>query len=435
MSRYSVTVKIVHTWYEEIEVEASSEDGAEIIAELENVHATGEPVVDRYVYCNWMVKDTEPTPDEYDAMMPRDEESITASSSEVDLDSILDKPKRSRRRSRKSKSKAKLPDGTDQQIETSAVESGVEPIDGIPTGEALPEIEEAAASDTEAAVEAPKRSRNRSRRSRSKARQMAEAEHAQETVASENAVSVDDAVIEESAPIIEAVEASEVEPAVEAPKRSRNRSRRSRSKARQMAEGEQVSPETIVSEPEIVAAVIEESIPAIEPIEPSDVEPAAETPKKSRSRSWRSRSKARQTADAEQPGEVVETVPENVVPEVVEVKEAAPVKEMPVEMPPSEPIVEKPKKPQTRSRKAKPKSAPATDSEVQQPEETVNTTVETSADVVVPVETSVSPIETSSEKEAAPPKKRNYRKRKPSKSMDDEQSPSIGDDSIPGSDE
>lgn len=423
MSRYSVTVKIVQTWYEEIEVEACSEDGAEIVAELENVQPTGEPVVDRYVYCNWMVKDTEPTPDEYDAMTKSDEEAESTGSSEIDIDSVLDRPKRSRRRSRRSRSKAKSEIDTETQRLADG-DSESTPVEVIIGDESIPSIEEVEVSETEPVVEAPpKRSRNRSRRSRSKARQMTEAEQAQGTVASENAVSVDDIiVIEELTPGIEAVETSIVEPAEEAPKKSRNRSRRSRSKARQTSEAEhaQVLTETA---PEII--VIEETALDIEAVEASEVAPTLDAPQKPRSSSRRSRSKPRPTAEINQQQEVTATE-SAVIEEPMFVVNAMPALD-------AEPAVEVPKKPRSRSRGPQPKSQAV--SEAEQPQETIIVSPEITAPVAPVVTATSIPDESSAEKPAAPIKKTTTRKRRAPKSSDAEQGPQIGDDSFLGSDE
>ncbi|MHB1456644.1 MAG: hypothetical protein ACYC0V_06990 [Armatimonadota bacterium] len=414
MSRYSVTVKIVQTWYEEIEVEASSEDGAEIIAELEMVQPTGEPVIDKYVYCNWMIKDTEPTPDEYDALNRSDEDDSSPDSSAIDIDSVLDRPKKSRRRSRRSRSKTKSEIDAETQLTTGDAE--LSPVEVISSEESTPAIEEIEVSESEPAVEAPpKRSRNRSRRSRSKARLAAETEQ----ITVEGEVAPETAV--EAIADIEIIETTDVEPAMEAPKKSRNRSRRSRSKTRQTAEVEPTQDETPVT-PEIITIV--ETPPMMDVVETSDVELLSDAPKKSRNRSRRSRSKPQPVLENNQQQEVIDTVPEFIAPE-------PPVEPAPV--PETELVVEAPKKLRSRPRKPQPKSQPV--SEVEQPQETTIVNPEISVPVAPVVTAASIPDEPPAEKPVAPIKKPTTRKRKAPKSSDDEQGPQIGDDSFLGSDE
>lgn len=424
MSRYSVTVKIVHTWYEEIEVEASSEDGAEIIAELESVQATGEPVVDKYVYCNWMIKDTEPTPDEYDAIIALDEEPTSDSTNAIDIDAVLDRPKKSRRRSRKSRSKAKAVIDADQPQEIIVGELEIAKGETEAFEETPPVIEAVEAADIEPAAETTRKSRNRGRRSRSKARHAVEVEQTAAVIDSEPKEFFEDADnADAEIPEVDPYLAIGEEPAFElseAPKKSRNRSRRSRSKARQASEIEQIQTEG-ESLPEII--IIEEPTNIIEAIETSEVKPSIEAPKKSRSRSRRSKSKPRPDAEVNQQQEVIEAAPE-IIPETL--VETIPVSE-------TEPVIETPKKPRSRSRKPKPQSQPVSD--VEQPQETMITSPEDSTPIAQAVVTPSIPDEPSAEKAAVPLKKPTTRKRKASKSSDAEQGPQIGDDSFLGSDE
>ncbi len=59
MHKYLVTVKIVKTWYETIEVYAGSEDEAELIAEAKELESNDEPIIDRYAHCDMQIDESE----------------------------------------------------------------------------------------------------------------------------------------------------------------------------------------------------------------------------------------------------------------------------------------------------------------------------------------------------------------------------------------
>lgn len=59
MHKYLVTVKIVKTWYETIEVYAGSEDEAELIAEAKELESDDEPIIDRYAHCDMQIDESE----------------------------------------------------------------------------------------------------------------------------------------------------------------------------------------------------------------------------------------------------------------------------------------------------------------------------------------------------------------------------------------
>ena len=325
MSRYSVTIKIIHTWYEDIVVEAASEDGAEIaaLAQIESVNATGEPTVDRYAYCNWMIEDTEPTPDEVDAM-----ERANAPVEEAGSEIAQPARKRSRRRSRRRKSAAV---GTEEQGQE-AVAAEVET-----EQEAVPAEtqEEGEAVVSEEVVVKPSRSRNRRRR-----RSRSAAAQAETPIVGESPVDVE--TIELSAVSAEEIVETPAETGVQAaeaavvpaPTRSRSRRRR-RSKP-----ASPVTPESPTEEiPSVVETQIVPESPVIAEI-PAEIAPTPSVekaeeppiPAKPRTRGRR-KPKAEEQAtvesvEAEKPAETpARVVEEQAAPAAMEsVPEVAPVK-------------------------------------------------------------------------------------------------------------
>jgi hypothetical protein len=136
MSRYLVTVKIVHTWYEEIIVEAESEDGAELMAETESVQPIGDPVVDRYAYCNWVIDDVEQNMDA-DDMDSRSDFSTAA-----DAEAAQAETKKPRTRRRRSRSRPKTDAEQQETAATTEINDSQQPIVEEPPAE-MPQVEAA----------------------------------------------------------------------------------------------------------------------------------------------------------------------------------------------------------------------------------------------------------------------------------------------------
>lgn len=280
MSRYSVTIKIVHTWYEDIVVEAASEDGAEIaaMAQIESVRETGEPTIDRYAYCNWMIEDTEPTPDEVEAQE-------RAEAGETVSETGEPARKRSRRRSRRrgrgtgAATEEQAQEGVSEtpSEETGAVEEKPETVESVPG-------EEVAAK--------PSRSRRRRRRSRGSGAAHAEqATAAAEGALPEETVEISAISAEEitEAPSDHVAETATVAEEAEvagtrAPARSRNRRRRRPRPATAEIEAvkeesapSEAAPAAEISAPEIpTVATVSEPVTEVQAVEQIPVEAAEE---------------------------------------------------------------------------------------------------------------------------------------------------------------
>lgn len=101
MHKYLVTVKIVKTWYETMEVAAGSEDEAELIAESREIEGTGEPIIDRYAHCDFQIDNDEDT--------VLEEEEPVQEKDAVSSEDIAKQPsKRSRSRSRRNRNRRKV---------------------------------------------------------------------------------------------------------------------------------------------------------------------------------------------------------------------------------------------------------------------------------------------------------------------------------------
>lgn len=248
MHRYSVTVKIVKTWYETVEITAGSEDEAELYAEAADIEGTDEPITDIYAHCDGQL-DEEPL----DLL---EEEAILSETcvilSEGVEDAQLPKTSRSSRsrrgRSRKKAEASVTPmEGADELTSDPFAQSGAEvdeTIFDVIEDEMIEEALGALSAEVES-VQPPRRSRS-SRSRRNRARKKAEmsaapiegAEHTMSDPFAESGAEVDetfreipeDQMIEEAPGVL-----SEEAESVQLPKRSRS-SRSRRNRARKKAE-------------------------------------------------------------------------------------------------------------------------------------------------------------------------------------------------------